>query len=160
MKGRKVRKRPGRPPKPPGEKAVGIKLWLSGRDAEAVGALAEAKGMTLSRYVVGLVVDDLAREAVGEESGPVTNAKVFELARAALDLAEKPKEFEEAKLMHRALEALLAAIRRHEKKLGRELTKGELRTAYRESLKTFPLQERAFILRSVGKAETEKGGNP
>lgn len=94
MNGKKVRKRKGRvgrPPKAPADRAQGFKLWLAGRDAAALKALSKAKRLPLPQYVLGLVRDDLARAAVGAESGPVTDAQLFEVARGALALAESCK---------------------------------------------------------------------
>src|SRR5262245_4715342 len=94
MKGRQVRKkrRPvGRPPKPPGEKAIGIKLWIAGRDHRELASLAKPKRLSLQQYIGGLVRDDLARAVAGGPNGPVTDRQLFAVVRAALDLAEAAK---------------------------------------------------------------------
>lgn len=90
--------RVGRPRKAPRDRAQSVKVWLSGRDAIALGALARARRLSLPQYVVGLVRDDLARAASDQPSGPITDERLFEITQDAFRLVKDLKaELKKAK---------------------------------------------------------------
>ena len=91
MKPAKTRKRRvGRPPKLPEDRAIGLKLWINGAEARQLHAVLKARRphRTPQEYILVVLRNDLARAAAGQPSGPVTSKELFAVVRATLDLAE------------------------------------------------------------------------